>query len=123
MRSDEGSISAEVTVCFPLVMLVVLAVIQAGAWFFAVDTAQSAADHAAWAARTLNGTADGGQAAAERVLREIGNQSLHDAHVVVSRSASEVVVTVTAKGPHFVPFWPQGIRAVASAPIEVETHA
>jgi Flp pilus assembly protein TadG len=123
MRNDEGSASVQMVVCFPLVMLVVLAVIQAGAWYFAVDTAQSAADHAAWAARTLNGTADGGQARAEQVLRQVGNQSLHDTHVVVSRSASEVVVTVTASGPHFVPFWPKGIRATASAPIEVETHA
>lgn len=122
MRNDQGSASVQLVVCFPLVMLVLISVIQAGAWFFAVDTAQSAADHAAWTARTLYGTADGGQADAEQVLRQIGNQSLHDAHVVVDRSAHEVTAIVTANGPHFVPFWPRGIRVMASAPIEVETH-
>lgn len=124
LRNDDGAAGAlQVTVCFPLVMLVIVSTIQVGAWWFAVNTAQTATDHAAWAARASDGTPDGGQAAAEQVLHQLANRSLRDAHVTVDRTATQVVVTVTALGPHFVPFWPAHIRAVSTAPVEVETHA
>ncbi|WP_370379532.1 hypothetical protein [Catenulispora sp. GAS73] len=124
LRGDDGAADAiQVTLCFPLVMLVIVSIIQVGAWCFAVDTAQTAADHAAWAARAADGTPDGGQQAAGQVLHQLGNRSLRDPHITVDRTATQVVVTVTALGPHFVPFWPEQIRAVATAPVEVETHA
>jgi Flp pilus assembly protein TadG len=122
-RDDDGAASAlQVTVCFPLVMLVIVSIIEVGAWCFAVNTAQTAADHAAWAARAADGTSDGGQEAAVQVLHQLANRSLRDPHVVVARTATQVMVTVAALGPHFVPFWPEQIRAVATAPVEVETH-
>ncbi|WP_194890908.1 TadE family protein [Catenulispora pinisilvae] len=124
LRDDDGAASAiQVTLCFPLVMLVIVSIIQVGTWCFAVNTAQTATDHAAWAARAADGTPDGGQEAAEQVLHQLGNRSLRDPHITVDRTATQVVVTVTALGPHFVPFWPEQIRAVATAPVEVETHA
>jgi len=124
LRDDDGAADAiQVTVCFPLVMLVIVSIIQVAAWCFAVNTAQTATDHAAWAARAADGTADGGRVAAEQVVHQLGNRSLRDPHIMVDRTATQVVVTITALGPHFVPFWPDQIRAVAAAPLEVETHA
>ena len=124
LRGDDGAADAiQVTLCFPLVMLVIVSIIQVGAWCFAVNTAQTATDHAAWAARAADGTPDGGQKAAEQVLHQLGNRSLRDPHITVNRTATQVIVTVTALGPHFVPFWPEQIRTVATAPVEVETHA
>jgi hypothetical protein len=110
--------SVQLTICLPLVVFVIMMIIQGAAFFYATQVAKIAADRAVAVARAEYGTAGFGQAQAEHVLKVVGDGSLTDARISVTRAAGQVTVTVTANGPHFVPFWPQTIRASSSGPIE-----
>jgi hypothetical protein len=102
----------------PLVVFILMLIIQAGAYYHAQQVAKMAADRAVAVARTEYGTAGFGQAQAERVLKVVGDGSLSDARVNVTRASNEVTVALHANAPHFVPFWPSTISVVSSGPVE-----
>lgn len=108
----------QLVICLPLVVFVIMLIIQAGAFYHAQQVAKIAADRAVAVARTEYGTADFGQAQAEHVLKVVGDGSLTDPRVTVTRAAGKVSVTVTAGAPHFVPLWPATVRAASAGPIE-----
>ncbi|MBS2545490.1 hypothetical protein KGQ19_01270 [Catenulispora sp. NL8] len=102
----------------PLVVFVLLLIIQAGAYYHARQVAKVAVDRAVAVARTEHGTAGFGQAQAEHVLTVVGDGSLSDARVRVTRASGEVTVALHADAPHFVPFWPGTVDVVSSGPVE-----
>lgn len=108
----------QLVICLPLVVFVIMLVIQAGAYFHAHQVAKIAADRAVAVTRSEYGTADFGQEQAERVLRVVGDGSLKDPRISVTRAAGLVHVTVTADAPHFVPLWPVAVHAASAGPIE-----
>lgn len=108
----------QLVICLPLVVFVTMLVIQAGAYFHAQQVAKIAADRAVAVARTDYGTAGFGQAQAEHVLQVVGDGSLTDPRVSVTRAAGQVRVAVTAGAPHFVPLWPGVVHAASAGPIE-----
>ena len=108
----------QLVICLPLVVFVIMLVIQAGAYYHAQQVAKIAADRAVAVARTEYGTADFGQAEAEHVLKVVGDRSLTNPHVSVTRAAGQVRVTISAGAPHFVPLWPTAIHASSAGPIE-----
>lgn len=94
-------------------------IIQAGAFYHAQQIAKIAADRAVAVARTEYGAADLGQSQAEHVLKIVGDGSLTDAHVAVTRTAGEVTVAISAHVPHFVPLWPATVAVSSTGPVEV----
>ena len=108
----------ELVICLGLVVFVIMLIIQAGAFFHAQQVAKIAADRAVAVARTEYGTAGFGQAQAEHVLQVVGDGSLTNPQVTVTRAAGQVRVTITAGAPHFVPFWPTKVHAASAGPIE-----
>ena len=108
----------ELVICLGLVVFVIMLIIQAGAFYHAQQVAKIAADRAVAVARTEYGTVGFGQAQAEHVLKVVGDGSLTNPHISVTRAAGQVRVTVTAGAPHFVPLWPSVIRAASAGPIE-----
>ena len=99
-------------------MLVIVLIIQAGAFDHAQQVAKIAADRAVAVARTEHGTVAFGQAQAEHVLQVVGDGSLTDPKVSVSRTGGEVTVTIAASAPHFVPFWPATVHVASTGPVE-----
>lgn len=110
--------SVQMTICLPLVVFVIMLIIQAGAFYHAQQVAKMAADRAVAVARTEYGAADLGQTQAEHVLKVVGDGSLTDAQVKVTRAAGEVTVAISAHAPHFVPLWPATIAVSSTGPVE-----
>lgn len=105
-------------ICLPLVVFVIMLIIQAGAFYHAQQVAKTAADRAVAVARTENGTTGFGQDQAEHVLHTVGDGSLTDARVTVTRASGEVTVAITADAPHFVPLWPSRVTVSSTGPVE-----
>lgn len=108
----------QMVICLPLVVFVIMLIIQAGAFYHAQQVAKMAADRAVAVARTEHGTTGFGQDQAEHVLRTVGDGSLTDARVAVTRASGEVTVSITADAPHFMPLWPNLITVSSSGPVE-----
>jgi Flp pilus assembly protein TadG len=105
-------------VCLPLAVFVIMLIIQAGAFYHAQQVAKMAADRAVAVARTENGTAGFGQDQADRVLHTVGDGSLTDARVTVTRASGQVTVTIKADAPHFMPLWPSRVTVASTGPVE-----
>ena len=99
-RDSRGGSSAISTVLLVGVMgLAVIGTFQATVWWHGRGAALHAAAAAAEAERVLRPAAGAGQQAAAAVASQTG---LVDPQVSVSRSATEVTVTVTARVPLFI---------------------
>lgn len=116
-RTDDGSSSIQAAVLYPVVMLLLLAVIQGGVYFHAQNVARTAASSAVQAARTATGTPADGHEAAARVLHQ-GGSSLRDVAVAVDRGPTDVTATITGTSMTLIPGWHPGIRQTASGTVE-----
>jgi Flp pilus assembly protein TadG len=103
-RSDRGSLSLEVAILMPMVLLIVFGVVQGAVWYHARTVATAAANEAAAAARAENASTGQGSAAAQTVLSR-NSDVLRDSNVSVSRDANTVTVTVTGKAAVILTNW------------------
>lgn len=118
MAGEDGSVSVELVVATPLLLLLLLAAVQAGVWWHAVHVAESVAAHALAAARVEGGTAAGGRAAGERVLAQLAGPLLAGADVEVERTPDTARVVVTGTAPVVIPGVALPVRAGASGATE-----
>ncbi|MFD8986132.1 TadE family protein [Streptomyces sp. NPDC059564] len=100
---DRGEASIQMAIVFPFVILVTVAVVQASMWFFARNIALTAAREGVAAARTYQAPEGAGAARARETLGRIAGDSLGQATVSTSSSATEVRVTVTGQAPSLIP--------------------
>ena len=99
-HGERGGSNTIATVLLVAVMgLAVIGTFQATVWWHGRGAALHAAAAAAEAERVLRPTAGAGQQAAAAVASQTG---LVDPQVSVSRSATEVTATVTARVPLFI---------------------
>jgi hypothetical protein len=99
-RDERGGSNALAALLLtPVVMFAILGTFQAGVWYHGRNTALHAAQAAAEAERVLQPAGGAGQRAAESVGTQGG---LTDMAVSVSRSATTVTVTMTARVPMFI---------------------
>ncbi|MEU6346244.1 TadE family protein [Streptomyces sp. NPDC046977] len=91
-------------IVFPFVILLTLAVVQAGMWFHARNIALTAAREGVTAARTYQSADADGAARAREVLDRTAGDSLRDPAVSTAGSGAEAVrVTVTGTAPSLLP--------------------
>ncbi|MFD8078224.1 TadE family protein [Streptomyces sp. NPDC059718] len=103
-RGDRGEASIQMAIVFPFVILLTLAVVQAGMWFHARNIALAAAREGVTAARTYQATDADGAARAREVLSRIAGDSLRAPTVTTVGSGTESVrVTVTGTAPSLLP--------------------
>lgn len=103
-RGDRGEASIQMAIVFPFVILLTLAVVQAGMWFHARNIALAAAREGVTAARTYQATDSDGAARAREVLGRIAGDSLRTPTVSTAGSGAESVqVTVTGTAPSLLP--------------------
>lgn len=88
---ERGSVSLELAVLFPVVLLLVFALVQYGLWFHARSLALAAAQEGVTAARTYQGNPAAGPVRAQAFL---------DAHA--ADLLSDVIVTTTGTTPTLV---------------------
>jgi Flp pilus assembly protein TadG len=85
---DAGSASVEIAILFPVVLLVVTAIVQCGLWFHARSIALAAAQEGVTAARLYEAGPTAGPERARAFVEAHGSDSL-----------SDVVATATSPGP------------------------
>lgn len=124
-RGDRGSTTLELAIVFPVVLMVVVALVQYGLWFHARTLAQAAAADGAAAARAYGSTPAVGQSQAETFIADHAGDLLLDAAVTVSVPApGHVAVEVRAHTLSLLPLLPgPQIVQSASGPIEQFTQA
>lgn len=104
-KSRESGEAIQGAVFKPLVILLILGVLLQGAlWFNAQNLANASAVAAYNNARADNGTPDSGQAAANQIIGRNGT-TLNGATVRVTKTPTEVTVTVTGNAFNPIPFW------------------
>lgn len=81
---DEGSVSLELAIAFPVVLLLVTALMQFGLWYFARTVALAAAQEGVTAARALDAAPGAGVVKAQAYAAESGAGTLLDAAATVT---------------------------------------
>lgn len=99
-------------------MTIILFVPQAAVYYHATHVAQAAANRALDAAAAYTGDAAQGENAATTTLTALGRGVLHDTHVTVVRTATEVRVDVTGTTATVVPGIHWSVHATAAGPVE-----
>ncbi|MCL2466966.1 MAG: pilus assembly protein [Micrococcales bacterium] len=117
-RCDEGSAAVEAAILFPAVLVLVMAVIQAGVYYHARDAARWAANGGAVAGAVHGGAAAEAEAR-DRIERAGGSSLLEDAAVSASDTGTDVTVTVRGTAKTFVPGLPPlTVTQTVTTPVE-----
>lgn len=115
LRDDRGSLSLELVIAFPVMLLLVTAVLQAGIWFHAHSLALAAAQQGVGVARSLDATSDAGVEAARGFLDDQAGGTLEATRVTASEPGAEQVrIDITGRALSILP----GVRGPT-----VDAHA
>lgn len=101
----------------PVLLLVFLATVQLGTYFYARAVASTAARQGLDTARSRDGTEQTGEAAVDQFLTRAGGGLQHPA-VTVDRAPEDVTVTVSAGVLSIVPGWRPQVTVRVTAPTE-----
>jgi len=122
-EADRGSTVAEAVIIVPVIIIATMVVVQFALIWHGRHVAQAAAQTAARAAATYQGSADIGRADGDAYLAEVAPSLLPGRNISVTRDASSVVVTVHADVLTVIPFGNFTVDERASAPVEAFTSA
>ena len=117
-RRDRGDTSLEIALYTPLLLLAVLAVIQAAVWGLADLAARHAADHAVQTARVAGATATDGETAATALLADINPRGLTNVEVTVTRGTVTTTAEVSGHALQLIPGITMPVNARVTAPTE-----
>ncbi|QFZ18488.1 TadE/TadG family type IV pilus assembly protein [Saccharothrix syringae] len=118
LRGERGSVSAELVVATPLLLLMLLAIVQFALWSHATHIAQAAASQGLAAARAQNGTSAAGTASARQILDQLAAGPLRGAAVTVDRGAVSASVRISGTATPVVPLLSLPVHAEAVGPVE-----
>ncbi|MEV0675893.1 TadE/TadG family type IV pilus assembly protein [Actinosynnema sp. NPDC050436] len=118
LRGDRGSVSAELVIAMPLLLLMLLAIVQFALWSHATHIAQAAASQGLAAARSQNGTAAAGAAGARHLLDQLASGPLTGSTVTSDRNAASASVRVSGTATSVVPVLSLTVHAEAVGPVE-----
>lgn len=118
LRGDRGSVSAELVIATPLLLLMLLAIVQFALWSHATHIAQAAASHGLAAARAQGGTAAAGTASAQQMLDQLARGPLTGTSVNSDRNTTSASVRISGTATSVVPFLSLPVHAEAAGPAE-----
>lgn len=123
--NDAGSTTLELAILFPLLLLVVTALVQYGLWFHARSVALAAAQEGVTAARALGAAPDAGVERATAFVVDHGGETLVDLTVApLPADAGTVGVRVSGRSLSLLPGVPgPAVTQTATGPIERFTTA
>lgn len=117
-RGDAGAATAEMVLVTPAMLLLIMIVVQVGLWFHANHVATAAAQEGARAARSIDATADAGQAKADAFLDALGREIIVERSVVSTRDADQARVEVRGYAVSVVPGVRLPVAAASEGPVE-----
>lgn len=114
---QRGSVTLEMVIIFPALLIMLFAAVQTGLWFHARNIAMTAAQEGARAAAAYNSSSSEGSSVAASYAIEAGGRS---PQVSVTRTSTLTTVTVTLDGFTLIPgVLPQlTIEQSATMPLE-----
>ncbi|MGH3991096.1 MAG: TadE family protein [Pseudonocardiaceae bacterium] len=118
LRGDRGSVSAELVIATPLLMLMLLAIVQFALWSHATHIAQAAASQGLAASRVQGGTAAAGTTGAQQILDQLAGGPLRSAAVTSDRGATSAWVRISGTATPVIPFLRLPVHAEATGPVE-----
>jgi Flp pilus assembly protein TadG len=118
-RADRGSVTVEIAVLAPALLLMVFTIVQVSLWSYARSLALGAAQEGVAAGRAYGGSLEAGRARAEQFLDESAKDSLEGAEVRTRQSAGVVTVEVSGRALSVLPGVPGlPVRQYAQGPVE-----
>lgn len=117
-RDERGSVTAELVLAVPALLLLLLVIAQFAIWAHASHIAQTAASQALSATRVQGASSTDGHAQAGSVLAQLGSGPLHDPRASVIRGPEESTVEITGHAARVVPFLDLPVHARAVGPSE-----
>lgn len=118
---ERGATSIQTVLTYPIVLMLIFAMVQGMLWFHAQNTAQSVANGAVQAARVEGGSVDAGYAEASSRLARAGD-AFASVTVSVVRGQETATARVVGLAPSIVPGF-RGLRVEQSATGPVERFA
>jgi Flp pilus assembly protein TadG len=116
---DRGSVTVEIAVLAPVLLLVIFTIVQVGLWSYARSLALGAAQEGVATGRSYGSTVAAGRIRAEQFLVEHAGDSLLDPAVVAQASVGSVRVEVTGRALSVLPGVPGlPVRQSAAGPLE-----
>jgi len=119
LRQDRGSLTLEVSILAPILLLLVFTIIQVGLWSYARSLALGAAQEGLAAGRAHGASAQVGRDRAQQFLDAAAGDSLVGGAVAVTVDAIRVRVDVTGRSLSVLPGVPGlPVRQSAEGPRE-----
>ncbi|MFJ7218927.1 TadE/TadG family type IV pilus assembly protein [Amycolatopsis sp. NPDC098790] len=115
---ERGTVTAELVIATPLLLLALLAIIQFALWSHATHVAQAAAAEAVAAARAQDGTAAAGQAAGLQLLADLAQGPLRSSQVDVERTVASASASVQGEVVAVLPGVHLHVHAEATGEVE-----
>ncbi|MGH9089948.1 MAG: TadE/TadG family type IV pilus assembly protein [Acidimicrobiales bacterium] len=117
-RGERGSVSAELVIATPLLLVLVLLVVQFALWEHAEHVAQAVAQQGLAAGRVQGGSDEAAREEAHSLLVHLGPSVLVDPSVSADRTPSTTTVVVTGSTEGVLPFLHLPVRTTATGPTE-----
>ncbi len=118
-RRDEcGSVTAELVIATPVLLLLLLGIVQFALFEHAAHVAQATAQEGLAAGRVQGGSDQAATSEARSVLAQIGAGVLVHAGVTATRGATTTTVVVSGQAEGLLPFLSLPVRSVATGPTE-----
>lgn len=117
-RRDSGSVSVELVVLMPLLLMIVAAGVQGAVYYYARSLALAAAQEGARAAAIPGATEATGTAAASAFLADHGGNSLTNLTIAGRRTPTTATITVHGSSLSLIPGWAPTVTQSADLPVE-----
>ena len=114
-RADRGSLSLELAILFPVVLMLTLGAVQTGLWFSARNMCQAAAEAGVRAGKVLNAPAGAGAAAARGYLRDVAGGLVVDPDLSEARTVTDITVSCAGHAQNVIPMPGLSIDLVQSS--------
>jgi len=120
LREDRGSSVVEAVVIFPVFLLIIFALIQAGLFYYGRSAALAAAQQGLQAARVENGNTAAATLAAQNFLTSprSGGALLDNLTITPTRTAVTTTVTVSGTVPSLIPGTTFTVTQTATGTVE-----
>lgn len=114
---ERGSVTLEMVILFPVLLIMLFGAVQAGLWFHTRNIAMTSAQEGARAAAAFEATSSEGEAAAERFATEAGASQ---PRAVVTRTTTTTTASVTLAAPNLLPGFIPAMPITQSATMPLE---
>jgi Flp pilus assembly protein TadG len=119
---ERGSVSAELVVATPLLLLLIMSVVQFAIWEHATHVADAVAQQGLAVGRLQGGTAAAGKAEAQNVLNQLGSGVLVSPDITATKTAATTTLVVTGRAESIVGLFSLPVKATAVGPSEAYTN-